>query len=347
MASKTLEDFKSIHNPEPEVVHLRAEVDALRKRYDKEREAHGELREVLTDLKLAVSAAEPVKMVYKPGKDSADKGSPLTCVLHLTDLHNGEVTKAEEVDGFGEFNPEIFTSRLHDLGQKILRFVEVQRAGYNIQNLHVLGTGDYVSGDIHQELQVTNAYPAPVQAVRAGYDLGALLAMLAPHFEHVSSDWITCDNHGRLTRKNQAAEGGQNNWGFVVAHVIQQHVSRLSNVKVNIHAKPSALVGIGSERYLCFHGHEIKGWAGLPYYGFDRRAAMEAVKRMNVPDASFTKMVFGHFHTAVSTLLYNSGGSLSGTNAFDHSCGRHARAHQTSWLVHPERGEFAFSRWWL
>ncbi|MHB1702150.1 MAG: hypothetical protein ACYCSN_18855 [Acidobacteriaceae bacterium] len=345
MKKLSLDELQSKFNPDQEVEHLRAQVEALEKSLKKERLATGEARLNAIQLTEAIREATPSKMVYAPSK--ADKKTPITCVLHLTDLHNGEITKKDEVDGFGEFNPEIFTQRLQRLGERLIEFVNVQRSGYNIPHLHILGTGDYVSGDIHEELKVTNAYPAPVQAVRAGYDLGALTAMLAPHFETVTTDWITSDNHGRLTRKNQAAEGGLNNWGYVVAHASARHVSALPNVKVNIHAKPSALVRIGSERYLCFHGHEIKGWAGIPYYGFDRRAAMEAVKRMGVADAAFTKMVFGHFHVAVNTLLYNSGGSLSGTNTFDHASGRHARAHQTSWLVHPEHGEFGFTRWWL
>lgn len=343
--SKNITDFKSEFAPDQEVSYLRAQVRGLESKLEKERKETGEARERVLALTEAIAAAEPTKMQYNHKKEGG--GAPLTLVLHLTDLHNGEITKKDDVDGFGEFSPAIFTKRLETLASRVLDFVKVQRAGYSIPTLQIIGTGDYISGDIHQELQVTNAYPTPVQAVNAGYDLGALVTLMAPHFETVKSDWITIDNHGRMTHRNQAAEGGLNNWGYVVAHTIKQHVSGLSNVKVNIHAKSSHLVTVGQERYLCFHGHEIKGWAGLPYYGFDRRAAMEAVKRMNVPESAFTKMVFGHFHTAVSTLLYNSGGSLSGTNAFDHSCGRHARAHQTSWLVHPKHGEFAFTRWWL
>lgn len=342
---RTADEFKSTFNPDQEVQHLRAQVAALESDLKSERKATGEARVQTLAVAESVAVATPPRMIYKaPTKKPS---APITCVLHLTDLHNGEVTVKDEVDGFGEFGPQIFTRRLEELGRNVLSFIDTQRAGYHIPRLQILGTGDYVSGDIHEELRVTNAYPTPVQAVRAGYDLGALVAMLAPHFSEVVTDWITSDNHGRLTRKNQAAEGGQNNWGFVVAHVVKQHVSRFSNVDVRIHAKPSALVRVGRENYLTFHGHEIKGWAGLPYYGFDRRAAMEAVKRMGVPEAAFTKMVFGHFHVAISTLLYNSGGSLSGTNAFDHSCGRHARAHQTSWLVHDKHGEFGFTRWWL
>jgi hypothetical protein len=340
----SLEEIKSRWNPEQEVEHLREQVRALEKEVERERGVTGEARLQVIELTEAIKTAAPVKMQYTAPKERLSQ--PVTCVLHLTDLHNGEVTVKDEVDGFGEFNPEIFDSRIRYLGESILKYVATQRAGYHIPKLQIIGTGDYVSGDIHDELKVTNAYPTPVQAVRCGYTLGALVSMLAPHFESVDTDWITNDNHGRMGRKNQAAQGGQNNWGYVVAHVVKQHASTLPNVKVNIHAKSSAIVRVGSENYLTFHGHEIKGWAGIPYYGFDRRASMEAVKRMGVADAAFTKMVFGHFHVSINTPLYNSGGSLSGTNAFDHSCGRHMRAHQTSWLV-GAHGEFGFCRWWL
>jgi hypothetical protein len=343
---RSAREFKSTFNPDQEVRHLLEQVAELERRVEAEQRATGEARLQTLAIAKAVEAVEPAKMCYTPTPKSARR-EPLTCVLHLTDLHAGEVTTKDEVEGFGEYNPDLFSSRLQALGERLLKFVQVQRSGYDIPHLHILGTGDYVSGDIHEELKVTNAFPAPVQAVRAGYDLGGLVAMLAPHFATVTSDWITTDNHGRMTRKNQAAQGGFNNWGYVVTHIIQQHCSRLSNVDVRIHPKASTLVTAGRERYLMFHGHEIKGWAGVPYYGFDRRAAMEAVKRMGVPDAAYTKLVFGHFHVAVNTLLYNTGGSLSGTSAFDHGQGRHALPHQTSWLVHPEHGEFAFTRWWL
>lgn len=344
MPPRNIAEFQSRFTPSQEVEHLRARVGELETQLRAERHATGEARVQLVALTESIEAAEPVKMLYKPSKTI---GEPLTYVLHLTDLHNGEVTKKDEVDGFGEFNPEIFDQRLERLGNNVIEHIKVLRAGYQIPKLHILGTGDYISGAIHKELEVTNAYPPPVQAVNCGYRLGALVAMFAPHFEHVETDWITLDNHGRLTQKNQAAEGGENNWGYVVAHSIRQHVRALSNVSVKIHAKASALIPIGSERYLTFHGHQIKGWAGIPYYGFERRVAMEAVKRMNAEGAEFTKLCFGHFHVAADTPTWVSGGSLSGTNAFDHSCGRHSPAHQTSWLVHPKHGQHGFTRWWL
>lgn len=341
---RSIAEFESKHAPSQEVEHLRSRVRELETKLKWERDQTGEQRIINLALTEAIDAVTPMPMAYKANKKAS---APITHVLHLTDLHNGEVTMKDEVDGFGEFNPEIFTQRLNTLASRVIDVTNVKRSGYQIPRLHVLATGDYVSGDIHQELQVTNAYPAPVQAVRAGLDIGAMLAMMAPHFAEIVVDMITLDNHGRMTKKNQASEGGQNNWGYVVAHIVKQFLGKHSNIDIRIHAKASALVPIGSEKYLLFHGHQIKGWAGLPYYGFDRRVAMEAVKRMGFPETGFTKMVMGHFHVAVDSPNWIIGGSLSGTNAFDHSCGRHSQAHQTSWLVHPEHGQFDFTRWWL
>lgn len=343
--SRTINEFKSKFSPAQEVQFLRDEVYELNRKLEKERKETGEARVQILALTEAIERAQPPKMQYVSPKKTPS--GAITYTLHLTDTHNGEVVNADEVDGFGGTNPEIATARLQSLAEKVIEHVSVQRAGYHIPQLQILGTADYVSGDIHEELKVTNAYPAPVQAVNSGYDLGQLVTTLAPHFEHVTFDTITLDNHGRMTRKPQAAQGGENNWSYVVAHIVRQHCSRLENVQVNIHAKASALVTVGPERYLMFHGHQIKGWAGIPYYGFDRRIALEAVKRMGEPETTFTKMVMGHFHVAVDAPHWIIGGSLTGTNAFDHSCGRHSPPHQTSWLVHEKHGQFGWCRWWL
>lgn len=343
-AGRPVNEFKRIHNPDADVVFLRQRVAELEARADREKRATGEALEIIHELRNAIDQASPVKFLYSPSNPSR---SPSEHVLHLTDIHYGEVVEKDEVEGFGEYSPVIAEARAQALGQAIISKTVAQRAAYSVPTLRIIGTGDYISGGIHHELQVTNAFPEPVQAVRCGYMLGALIAMFAPHFENVEVDLITLDNHGRLTRKPQASQGGLNSWGYVVAEVAKQHVAKLKNVKVNIHAKPTALVVVGPERYLAFHGHQIKGWAGKPYYGFDRRAAMEAIKRMGVADATFTKLLLGHFHHAIDGDVWKLGGSMSGTNAFDHSCGRHSKPHQTSWFVHPKHGEFDWTRWYL
>lgn len=343
MKGRTVKDFENEYNPSAEIVHLRKQVAELKARRLQERAATGEALEIVHALKEAIVVSKPVRLTYKP-KNTKSKAR-VTHVLHLSDLHYGEVVDKDELDGFGEYSPAIAEARLATLTRKIIRKTEIQRNGYNVPALHIIGTGDYISGLLHPEQAATNAFPCPVQAVRCGYMLGAMLMAFAPHFETVVADFVTLDNHGRMTKKPQSAQGGYNNWGYVVAEVAAQHARLQANVQVNIHAKPTALITIGPERYLAMHGHQIKGWAGKPYYGFDRRVAMEAVKRLGVPENAFTKLVLGHFHHGMNGDTWLLGGSLSGTNCFDHSCGRHSKPHQTSWFVHPEHGEHDWTRW--
>jgi hypothetical protein len=341
---RDLSEFKSKHAPDPETIALRKKVKDLERELLKNKAATGVALELINDVREELVIAAPPTIKYKPKKGSE---TPITHVLHLTDWHYGGVIEPDEIDGFGRYNPDIAVQRLEQLGQLIIDKTKTQRKGYKVPNLHIIGTGDYISGDIHRELSVTNAFPCPVQAVRCGYAMGRLFEMLAPHFEKVEADLITLDNHGRLTVRNQASQGGMNNWGYVVCSVAQQYMSKAKNMEVRVHAKPQALIPIGSEAYLAFHGHQIKGWAGKPYYGFDRRVAMEAVKRAGYPEQAFTKLLMGHFHHGMNGDTWILGGSLSGTDAFDHSCGRFGKPHQLSWFVHPKHGEFDWTRWWL
>ncbi len=328
----------------PNVRYLRERIAQLETQCNRAHASTGEAMEIMHALRSTIAVCEPPKMVYRREDLST---SPCTHVAHVTDWHFGATVDADEVDGFGKFNPEIALQRVERFTGSLIRETELQRHGRRVPSMRIIGTGDYISGDIHEELKVSNAYPAPRQAVACGYTLGSMLVEMSPHFETVVADLVTLDNHGRMTKKPQATQGGVNNWGYVVAEIAKQYASRCPNVEVRIHAKPTALVSVGPERYLAFHGHQIKGWAGKPYYGFDRRVAMEAVKRMGVPESAFTKLLLGHFHHAMNGDCWLLGGSLSGTDAFDHSCGRHSKPHQTSWFVHPTHGEFGWTRWWL
>jgi hypothetical protein len=226
-------------------------------------------------------------------------------------------------------------------------WVELHRTVYSIPEARFLVTGDLISGDI-QDLRVTNAFPAPRQAVEAGEILAHQAAIIAPHFERVIVDIITLDNHGRMTRKPQSKEGGINNWMYVVGHIAKILLSAHKNVTVNIWAQPEKVVIVNGRNYLLCHGHEVSGWMGFPYYGIERKAAREAIKRMNGPDFTrFHRIIMGHWHAPLTHPHFWIGGSVSGTDAYDHQAGRQADPQQVSWMVHPQWGEFDRTEWQL
>lgn len=325
---------------------LRSRVAELERGQRKASRADGELLETLDGILNAVKQAKlppPVKIDLQARSSTA----PCEMVVHATDWHYGRMQASDEIEGFNEYSPEIARARVSELTRKLLRKVQVQRAGYTVPKLRIICTGDMISGDIHDELRASNAFPAPQQAVECGYLFGSFVSELAANFKETEVDFVTLDNHGRLTQKPQSTQGGVNSWGYIVGEVAKRFVAGLPSVRFNMHTCPLAVVTVGPEKYLCFHGHQIKGFNGIPYYGLDRRVALEAIKRMGMPEVEFTKMLTGHLHVAFNAPKWGIGGSLSGTDTFDHNQGRHARAHQSSWFVHPEHGEFDWTRWVL
>lgn len=333
--------------PTDEVRHLRSEVQRLTSALANRQRDAGQVSEAMAEVLEAVPLAQVPKMQYRPEK-GADVSSPVTHVVQATDWHIGEQVKRSHTEDFGETNLALATQRVETFAAGVIKNAQILRPAYTIDKCHVLGTADWISGDIHDELIRTNEFPAPVAAVKAGFLLGSFIESLAPHYATVETDLLTAGNHDRLTRKPQSADGGLNSFGYIVTQIAAQYVSTIPNVKVHIHTALSAIVDCNGQRYLISHGDGIMGTWGIPFYGIERKKQREAMTRMNMPvEKHFDKIVIGHFHSAVNHEHWNIGGSLSGTTEHDHKAGRHSLPHQTAWFVHPKHGEFNWGRWWL
>lgn len=314
------------------------------KTLDDYREAHGklelffgELQEAIGDCKLHFN---PAPKIYKPPQRTIVE-SPCSVVMCANDWHYGAVQDPSEIEGFGEYSPDICKSRAISYQKKIIDWVKLHRANYRIDECVVMCLGDLVSGAIHEELKVTNAFPLPVQASGAGVLLAEMVAGLTPYFKSVRVEFVVADNHARLTKKPQSKEEGQNSMNYVVGFIAREVLKKLPNVKFNLHTQHEVVVEVSGRRYLLMHGHGITGWNSLPWYGLDRRVAREALKRFNAVDLKkFHKVILGHWHTPIAQQYYWISGSLSGTDAYDHKSGRQSDPSQAAWFVHPRYGEF-------
>jgi hypothetical protein len=342
---KTVDQLKNQLDPVPEVRHLRSQVSKLQGIIDGMKEEDGKLDILLDDVRSEVQRITPGKII--PYKFNPQKVGPVSLVEHFTDIHYGAIQLASEIENFGEYSPEISKERVDRFGGKVIDWTATLRNSYNIDELVVFITGDLISGDI-QRLEVTNAFPCPVQSVNVAYVLAEVLAKQACHFPKVRVEFICVDNHARLTQKPQSREAGLNNWNYVIGNLMKEILKRVSNIEFNIYPMVQKSVDVKGHRFLIMHGNGIQGWGGIPYYGIERRTAKEAVKRMNLADEyKFSKIVLGHFHAPLNHPYFLIGGSVSGTEAYDHSEGRHSPPMQTAWLVHPKYGETDWSRFYL
>ena len=107
---------------------------------------------------------------YSPAvfKASADL-RPHEFVLCWSDLHAAEKVFTDQVHGLNEYGWEIMLERHDALRRSVLSFKE--NRPYPIARLRILGLGDMVSGDIHDELRETNEMILMETALQLGYDM--------------------------------------------------------------------------------------------------------------------------------------------------------------------------------
>jgi len=342
--SITEEQLRAEHSEK--AVELRRQVSELKNVLQGYRREHGKLEVFFEEVREAITPVVEYQPVTQ--KEAVRSGVLIEPVFHITDTHKGAVQEPNEIEGFNAFNPDIATERSIAFAEKAVKWANFQKQAYRIEEASVIITGDLISGDIHDELRITNAYPTPVQVVETAKDIAQQIQIFAPHFKKVKVHFITEDNHSRLTKKPQAKEAGQNSLNYLVGSMLQAYIASLSNVEMNIYPMLEKVVEVNGRLYLISHGHNVRGWMGVPWYGIERKVGKEAQARLQIimqeveraREIGFHKYVFGHFHTPFDSPLYSCGASLSGTDAYDHQAGRYSKPGQSAWLVNPKHGEF-------
>ena len=350
MRPLSIDEIRAQQNEE--IAELNRQLSEKDRIFDNYRKQRGGLEVFFRQVANAITPVSPLPTDYTP--EIRRSKSSVSAIMQTTDSHMGATQNADEIEGLNSYSPEICRSRNIGFAQSAMRYFETLRNAYRINTLHWFFTGDLISGDIHEELKITNAFPSPVQVVEAAKLHATQVALLAPKFERIVIHFISADNHARLTRKPQAAEEGLNSLNYLVGVMLQTYLSKHANVEFNLYPVHEKVVRVENLNYLVMHGHSIRGWMGVPWYGIERKAGKEsAVRLANIMAAQekeilqrakmigFHKMIHGHFHVYFNAPLYACAGSVQGTTSYDHNSARYAEPSQPAWLVHPEHGEFA------
>ena len=324
-----------------ELIDLKSKIVQSQRALEEYKASHGSIAVLMDAIKDEVKLLPVPKAVAIVNQKKNKVETPCGVCFLISDSHYGAVQNKSEVEGFGEYSPELCESRSYEYIRRAVNWVTVHRMSYKVDTAYVLVAGDLISGDILLELQVTNAFPSPVQTVGTAKILSNQISELSRHFKNVVVHFVTEDNHARLTKKPQAKEAGLNSFNYIVGELSKIMLKDHKNVEFNIYPQYEVVVNVEGRRYLLMHGHGVSGWMGFPYYGIERKVSKEAFKRMNGPDATkFHRVIMGHWHAPMAHPLFWIGGSVQGTDAYDHKAGRHAEPSQAAWFVHPKYGEF-------
>jgi hypothetical protein len=234
--------------------------------------------------------------------DSAARRSSVAGLLHLSDLHVGEVVRPDEIGGLNEYNPDVFVRRIRRAFAATTEILPRWSADGKLVGICVAVNGDLVSGDIHDELRRTNALTAHEQVYLVVDELCAGFAHLADAFGQVMAVF-TPGNHGRTTEKTHAKRVSGLSYDTLIGEQVRRHFADDKRVSVVVAAGPDAVYPILGWTVFQSHGDALgsgggKGFAGpvLPIIRGTKSVEWQAARVRRHYDIILT----AHYHTSAN-----------------------------------------------
>lgn len=332
-----------------EVQLLRRELQLSRKELAQARDEEavdrawaGLIQKVTQQLRLSPTPDRELKFDRtKPGKGKALAGVP---TLMLSDWHWGETVDPEQVEYLNEFNLAIAEQRANRVFDKSLELLFHHAAGQCYDGMVIVLGGDMFSGNIHDELRMTNGAPLLECVVELARKLADKIVMVAKEFEWVYVPAVV-GNHGRMDKKPTAkfavADNFDNHLYELVKLMVLGRLGADCNVEFDISTSLDMQYQVYNTRYLLTHGDQIKGGSGVGgFWPSMMKTAHRKQERLVAAGATgFDYMLCGHFHKYgnVANVIVN--GSLKGYDEWVYRMNfGYERPIQALWVTHPTLG---------
>jgi predicted phosphodiesterase len=272
-----------------------------------------------------------------------------TALLVLSDWHAYEIVSRERTRGLNVYDADIFGRRVRQIITNTLKIKQkLEASSWQFPAVVVALNGDFVSGTIHDLERFLDA-PNIVQAVYGtAYVLAQALRDLAQAYPRVTCYGVA-GNHGRLPdQRVMNPKDPWRNWDTLIYLLAREMLRETPHVTFVLPEAYAVLYDVEGTTVLQSHGHEIKQWMHLPYYGINRAVttvnALEALRGNTV-----NVHLFGHFHVPTTLEVVGTevfiNGSLIGLTEYSLQFGGMNEPGQLLLHVHREHG--VTSRWWL
>lgn len=321
------------HRLQREVSRLKAQIKDTKE--DLLREAtRADIFGSLTD----VTLAPPEWLTHMP----AGKTHHGTIIAMLSDTHLDEVVSAREMNFVNAYNREIALLRIRKFFGNVILLTRDYIAGVKIDGLQLLLGGDIVSGNIHEELKITNEAPILDTCVYWAEQIAAGIEQLLGFFPKIHVTAVP-GNHGRLTKKPSFKNRVRDNYDWLIYKLVEKHFRGNTQVTFQIPDAPEAHFQIYNLRNLLVHGDQgFSGGNGIGGLAVPiMRGDAKKQKAKTAIGHPYDVMWMGHWH--VRSVLGGGTVRINGTtkgwdeyaagNNFDFQQPQQALA-----MVTPERG---------
>lgn len=262
--------------------------------------------------------ATPQKAGKRPQKRSQQ---PVALVLHLTDLHWGEIVDPNTINGVNAYSPEIAARRVQHAIDTTLAWVDNYEQLGGVSEIVLAVNGDTVSGQhvIHPDSAdeyariATQVLDAALIIAQAAGDLAARV----PRVRIIG----TQGNHPRSTRRMPTGKARtETSWETLLHELVAAFLVKHSNIDYTIASGYRVICQIGPSTWAFAHGDAMKGGGGalgIPAYGLARSHGAnreQSVTLAAMSDAGVGGIVkhsrFGHFHIYTSWGMGNGDATL-------------------------------------
>ncbi len=324
------------------------ETEILRQRLSElEKHARRERREEVADERIwqrLIAAIETAEPTYAPTVERKPKTKDAhEFVALFSDTHASEVVSEEETLGLNAYDWTIMQARMRRYQESVLSHVE--HFDGEISTLHVPMLGDMLSGDIHQELAITNDRPTAEAVVDFAYDAAEWLRGFANEYPWQIKVYGVPGNHPRATQKPQAKQA-HNNADWLTYKMIEARLRDDPRFTFQIGKGGFNIAEIAGKRCLLMHGDGIRSsMPGVPWGGVTKRVTTleQQFSRANQP---LDYLFMGHFHAPAALpgigIQPFLNGSVKGPDEYSLKQFGHGHAASQRLLAfHPGRGVVA------
>jgi len=212
------------------------------------------------------------------------KKSTESAVLCITDVHVGKETKS--------FGMNEVRSRIKELAKTVARIADLMKSGIAYEELVILFLGDINDGTLIYKTQAHHQAETDVNAQA----MFAVEDVFVPFINNLSKIFPKIviygvpGNHGFASRFAHEAS----NWDIVFYNYLKLALKTNKKVECNFDTEFMKVVRVQGKGILIYHGHSIKAYQQIPWYGmFTRLMRWHTTKKFKDWDMA----TMGHFHT--------------------------------------------------
>jgi hypothetical protein len=258
----------------------------------------------------------------------------------LSDIHFAEVVNPAQVYGVNEYNMEIAKHRISNLAHNIIHILKNHVSGSDYPGLVIMMAGDFLSGNIHDELVATNDIPIMPAFIELLGILIWFINTLADEFKQLMLFGTAGGNHARMTKKIPSKDKAYTNFDWLLYRMLESEFKNDKRVNFHISDGDDVQFKILNHRYRMTHGDQFRGGTGFigPFAPITRN---ETKKRSAAETygQNYDTLVIGHFHQRMmlGKVIVNS--SVVGYNEYAiNNNFPYEPPQQSLWLTHAKRG---------